>query len=229
MAALSVPSRAPRYTSEWTAALGGITMKRIRKFFESIVFAGLKSGAQTAPKVQLAWLGPLRGPVERLLSGGPPPTDPLYLTNRTLGQKLISWSLVGIPCLVLLAGIGITLSSLIVDPPLATPAKELTAAEITAKLLPNMDKDFNLAPSSDVQVLEARVDGTRLVGKVKNTSTRQIASAELVIDLTDADGSQVGAVSVVVEKLPPSGTRDFEIPIRQRNAAGAMVREVTLR
>src|ERR1017187_7348694 len=228
MAALSVPSRAPRYTSEWTAALGGITMKRIRKFFESIVFAGLKSGAQTAPKVQLAWLGPLRGPVERLLSGGPPPTDPLYLTNRTLGQKLISWSLVGIPCLVLLAGIGITLSSLL-DPPEAKPVKALTAAEITAKLLPNMDKDFKLAPTPDVQVLEARVDGTRLIGKVKNTSTKEIAGAELVIDLTDADGSQVGAVSVVVEKLPPSGTRDFEIPIRQRNAAGAMVREVTLR
>ena len=203
-------------------------MNRIRKFFESIVFAGLKPGAQTAPKRQLPWLGPLRGPVERLLSGGPAPTDPLYLTNRTLGQKILSWSLVAIPCLVLFAGIGITLSSLL-DPPAPAPAKELTAAEITAKLLPNMDKDFKLAPASDVQVLEARVDGTRLVGKVKNTSTRAIAGAELVVDLTDADGSQVGAVSVVVEKIPPSGTRDFEIPIRQRNAAAAMVREVTLR
>jgi hypothetical protein len=203
-------------------------MNRIRKFFESIVFAGLKPGGQTAPKRQLTWLGPLRGPVERLLSGGPAPTDPLYLTNRTLGQKLLSWSLVGIPCLVLFAGIGITLSSLF-DPPAPKPAKELTAAEISAKLLPNMDKDFKLAPASDVQVLEARVDGTRLVGRVKNTSTRAIAGAELVVDLTDADGSQVGAVSVVVEKIPPSGTRDFEIPIRQRNAATAMVREVTLR
>src|ERR1022692_4753065 len=104
---------------------GGITMKRIRAFLESIVFAGMKPGAQTAPKRQLAWLGPLRGPVERLLSGGPAPTDPLYLTNRSLGRKLLSWSLVGIPCLVLLAGIGITLSNLL-DPPLAKPAKELT-------------------------------------------------------------------------------------------------------
>ena len=218
----------PRYTSEWTAVLGGITMKRIREFFESIVFAGLKPGAQTAPKPQLAWLGPLRGPVERLLSGGPAPTDPLYLTNRTLGQKVLSWSLVAIPCLLLLAGVGYTLSSLI-DPPAPPPVKELTAAEITAKLLPNMDRDFKLAPLSDVQVVEARVDGARLVGKVKNTSTREIAIAELVIDLTDVDGSQVGAVSTVVEKIPPSGTRAFEIPIKQRNAATAMVREVTLR
>jgi hypothetical protein len=208
--------------------LGGITMKRIRQFLESIAFAGLKPGGQTAPKRQFAWLGPLRGPVERLLSGGPAPSDPLYLTNRTLSQKLLSWSLICIPCLILLAGVGITLSSLI-DPPAPKPVKELTAAEITAKLLPNMDKDFRLAPISDVQVLEARVDGTRLVGKVKNTSTRQIAIAELVIDLTDVSGSQVGAVNAVVEKIPPSGTRDFEIPIKQRNAATAMVREVTLR
>ena len=203
-------------------------MKRILAFLESIVFAGLKPGAQTATKVQLAWLGPLRGPVERLLSGGPAPTDPLYLTNRTLGRKLLSWSLVGIPCLVLLTGIGITLSSLI-DPPLAKPAKEPTAAEITAKLLPNMDKDFKLAPASDVQVLEVKVEGTRLVGKVKNTSTREIASAELVLDLSDAGESQVGAVSAVVEKIPPSGTKDFAISIKQRNAATAVVREVTLR
>jgi hypothetical protein len=214
------------------AALGGATMKRILAFLKSIVFAGMKPGAQTAPKRQLAWLGPLRGPVERLLSGGPAPTDPLYLTNRTRGRKLLSWSLVGIPCLVLLAGIGITLSNLLsnlLDAPLAKPAKELTAAEITAKLLPNMDKDFKLAAASDVQVLEARVDGTRLIGKVKNTSTREIAGAELVIDLADAEGSQVGAVSTVVGKIPPSGTKDFEISIKQRNAASAMVREVTLR
>jgi len=203
-------------------------MNRIRKFLESIVFAGLKPGAQTAPKGELGWLGPLRGPVERLLSGGPAPSDPLYLTNRTLGRKFLSWSLVGIPCLILLAGIGITLSSLL-DPPKPKPAKELTAAEITARLLPNMDKDFKLAPPSDLKVLEARVDGTRLVGKVKNTSTREIAGAELVVDLADAYGSQVGAVSAVVGKIPPSGTREFEVPISQRNAANAVVREVTLR
>ena len=65
-------------------------MKQIREFLESIAFAGLKPGGQTAPKRQLPWLGPLR---DRLLSGGPAPTDPLYLTNRTLGRKLLSWSL----------------------------------------------------------------------------------------------------------------------------------------
>ena len=207
---------------------GGTTMKRIREFLESIVFAGMKPGGQTAPKQQLKWLGPLRGPVERLLSGGPAPTDPLYLTNRTLAQKLKSWSLVAIPCVVLAVGIGVTLSN-VLDPPEAKPVKEPTAAEITAKLLPNLDKDIKLAPPSDVQVLEIKVDGSRLVGVVKNTTTREIAVVELVIDLTNATGSQVGAVNAIVEKLPPSGRKDFQIPIKQRDAAFALIREVTSR
>jgi hypothetical protein len=202
-------------------------MKRIREFLESVVFAGLKPGGQTAPKRQLKWLGPLGGPVERLLSGGAAPSDPLYLTNRTPTQRLKFWSLIAIPC-VLALGVVFMLSRHL-NAPEAKPVKELTAAEITAKLLPNMDKDFKLGPSSDVQVVEIRVDGTRLIGKVKNTTTREIGSAELVFDLTDASGFQVGAVNAVVENLAPSGTKAFEVSLKQKDAAFAMVREVTSR
>src|SRR5450756_419146 len=92
--------------------LGGATMKRIREFLESIVFAGMKPGGKTAPNRQLKWLGPLGGPVERLFSGGPAPSDPLYLTNRTQAQKLKFWSLIAIPCVVLALGIVILSRSL---------------------------------------------------------------------------------------------------------------------
>ena len=207
--------------------LGGLTMKRIREFLESIVFAGLKPGGQTAPTRSLRWLGPLRGPVERLLSGGPTPTDPLYLTNRTPAQKLKFWSLIGIPC-VLALGVVVMLSRHL-NPPEAKPVQEPTAAEITAKLLPNMDKDLKLGPPSDVQVVEVKVVGSRLIGKLKNTTTREIAVAELVVDLTDASGFQVGAVNAVVEKLAPSNTKDFDVPIKQHDAISALVREVTSR
>jgi len=105
----------------------------------------------------------------------------------------------------------------------------LTAAEITAKLLPNMDKDIKLVPASDVQVVEIKVDGMRLSGKVKNTTAREVAFAELVVDLTNVDGSQVGAVNAVVERIPPSGTKDFDVSIKQHDAAFALVREVTSR
>ena len=204
--------------------LGGATMKRIREFLESIVFAGMKPGGKTAPNQQLKWPGPLGGPVERLLSGGPAPSDPLYLTNRTLAQKLRFWSLLAIPC-VLVLGIAFKLSRSL-NPPEAKPVKEPTAAEITAKLLPNMDKDFHLAPSTDVQVEEIRVEGSRLVGVVKNTTTKEIGVTELVIDLTNSAGSQVGAVNGIVEKIPPLGTKEFQIAIKQRNAAFALIRQV---
>jgi hypothetical protein len=202
-------------------------MKRIRAFLESIAFAGLKPGGQAAPTREFGWLGPLRGPVERLLSG-PAPNDPLYLSNRTAGQKLKAWSLIAIPCLVLGAGIAVTLSNFL-DPPVVAPPTQPTAAEITAKLLPNVEKDLKFTPPSDVQVIEVRVDGSRLVGVVKNTTAREIAVANMVIDLTNSTGSQIGAVSGTVENLPPSGHKEFQIPIKQRDAAFALVREVKSR
>jgi hypothetical protein len=199
-------------------------MNPIRKFLESIVFAGMKPGTQSAPKPQPKWLGPLRGPVERFLSGGPAPTDPLYLTNRSLTQKLKSWSLIVIPGLILVAGIAYTLRAL--NPPEAKPDKEPTAAEITARLAPDLAKEVKLAPDSDVQVLRIYVNGSNVVGAVRNTGSREIAVVKLVINLTSNTGSQVGAVEATVEKLPPSGSKDFEIPIKQRNAFGAIVREI---
>jgi hypothetical protein len=202
-------------------------MKRIRAFLESIAFAGLKPGGPATPKREFGWLGPLRDPVERFLSA-PAPNDPLYLSNRTPRQKLKSWSLIAMPCLVLAIGIGVTLSNFL-DPPAVKPPKEPTPAEITAKLLPNVEKDLKLSPPSEVQVTEVRVDGSRVVGVVKNTTAREIAVANIVFDLTDSTGSQVGGVSGTVEKLPASGNREFQIPIKQRDAAFAIVREIKSR
>jgi hypothetical protein len=200
---------------------------RIQRFLESILFAGLKPGAQAAPKQELRWLGPLRGPLERFLSG-PAPADPLYLSNRTGGQKFRSWSLIAIPCLVLAIGIGVVLSNLI-DPPVAKPAKQPTPAELAAKLLPNLDKNIQLKPPSDLQVLEIRVIDSRVVGALKNTASHDIPSAEIVVDLTNAAGSQVGAVSGIVDRVPALGSKGFQIPITQRDAAFGLVREIKSR
>jgi len=197
-------------------------MTPIRKFLESIVFAGMKPGGQAAAGPQFKWLGPLRGPAERLLSGGPAPNDPLYLTNRTVGQKLKSWGLIAIPCLILVGGIAYVLRSL--NPPETAPAKEPTAAEMAARL--QLPKDLKLGPASDVKVLEIRVESAQLVGSVQNTGAREIALVQLVVDLSSDAGSQVGAVEVVLEHLPASGTKDFRIPIKQRNATFGLVREI---
>ena len=203
-------------------------MKRIREFLESIAYTGLKpsGGPLAAPKKAPKWVGPLQGRVERFLAGGPAPNDPLYLTNRTTAQKVKSWSLIGVPCLILAIAIGVTLY--VLEPPEPKAVTQPTAGAITAKIVPT-DKEFKLAPATDLQVIEILVSNSRVTGIVQNTGKREIASAELVLDLTDSSGSQVGAVNATIDKIPPSGRRDFAISVKQRDAAYALVREIITR
>lgn len=183
----------------------------------------MKPGGQTEPKGPAKLPGPLRGPLERFLSGSAP-TDPLYLTNRSLPQKIKSWSLILVPGLFLVAGVAYLLRTL--NPPEAKPVHEPTTAEIAAKMS-NLAKDIKLAPALEVQVLEIHADSTHVFGTVQNTSKREIGGVRLVIELTTETGSRVGAVDWTLEKIPASARKEFQFPIRQRNAAVALVREIT--
>ena len=99
-------------------------MKRLQEFFESIAYAGLKpSDQKSEPHPDKAW-GRLRAKFDQFLSGGPAPSDPLYLTNRSLSQKVRPWIIVGVPFLVLLGAIGLSLSN-ILDPPEAKPVVDI--------------------------------------------------------------------------------------------------------
>jgi hypothetical protein len=206
-------------------------LKRLREVFESIVFAGMKPGSHATSATPRKWLGPLRGPINRLVAGGPAPSDPLYLTNRTLGQKAMFWSLVAIPCLVLVLAIGLLLSNLLAPPP--PPVRQLSAAEMAAKILPNVAKDIKVEQNTDIEVLEVGIqrdpDPRLLAGKVRNNTTHEIAAADFVFDLTDSAGSQLGAVSATVEKIPAASVKAFQFPIKQQQAAFALVRDVSIR
>jgi hypothetical protein len=48
----------------------------------------------------------------------------------------------------------------------------------------------------------------------------------MIFELADVTGSQLGRVSARVENLAPRATKSFRVPIRQRNAAVALVREL---
>jgi hypothetical protein len=205
----------------------GKTMKRIRAFFESILFVGLKPAGQKVESKKIKWLGPLGGPVERFLSGGAAASDPLYLTNRSLGQKARSWALIAAPCLILALGIGVALSN-ILDPPKVKPAAEPTAKELSAKILPNIDSHLKIEQTNEIDVVELRIEHTgasRLTGILRNTTNKDL-SAHLVVDLTDTSGSQLGGVEARVDNIPASKTKTFSIPITQRSAAFALVREI---
>jgi hypothetical protein len=204
-------------------------MKRLRAFFESIVFADLKPGAVRQGKTQAKnWLGPLRDPIDRFLSGGAS-KDPLYLTNRSLGQKVKAWAVVAVPCLVIIGVVALALSKEYFAPPDAPAQKEMTPAEVSRKILPNIPKDIVIDTNRDVEVVEVHVEHAaevKLTGSVRNNSARHFAAVDVVFNLTDKTGSQLGAVNTHIENLAPKSVKAFQIPIPQPNAAFALVREV---
>jgi hypothetical protein len=203
-------------------------MTRLRELFESIVFAGMKPGASPERTQGMKWLGPLRGPVERLLSGSAP-SDPLYLTNRSRGRRIKAWSLVAIPCLFIVGLVALTLSNDYIDPPEAASQKESPEVEAARKILPNLARDIKIDSNKDVDLVEVHVDRSamKVAGTVRNNTAHAIAVTDVVFNLANKSGSRVGAVRGHIENLPPKTTKDFEFPIKQRDAAFVLVREMS--
>jgi len=52
--------------------------------------------------------GRQRARIDKWISGGPAPTDPLYLTNRTWNQKIKTWSVIAVPLLILIGGVALS-------------------------------------------------------------------------------------------------------------------------
>jgi len=198
---------------------------RFRKFIESVVYVGMTPGAhktQDSPPRKLRLLAPL----ERFLSA-PTESDPLYLTNRTLGQKLTRMLWVAVPMAVVVGGVVVAIGFF--APKTITPAKELTPAERADKLLPDFNKDFQVEVNKDLQVLEVHFEHTGsslLVGNLQNKTGHAIQEAVVVFDLTDAAGSQLGGVTVTETNFAPGAVRQFKQPIVQSTAKYALVRYV---
>lgn len=177
----------------------------------------------------MRWLGPLRGPVERFLNG-PASSDPFYLTNRTIGQKVRLGILVAIPFAVVLAGVGLAAMGVFDKASqLPPPIKQISDAEIAVKMLPNLNQDLKVDANKELQVLDVIVQqagGSKISGTVKNTTGRVITGAEVIFDLTDAQGSRVGAVSCKIDRIEPNSSKPFQNTIAQADATYAIVREV---
>jgi hypothetical protein len=202
-------------------------LKRLRRFIDSIVFAGLKPDAPREQAKGRRWLGPLRGLADRILSR-PAPSDPLYLSNRTFDQKVKLALAIAVPCVIVAGGVLLLLSHIFqANEP--GPGTEPSTAELAAKLLPNVDKTIKIEVNKDVQVLEAHVEsegGMKVAGTVKNNTDHLIHTTEIILNLTDKTGSHLGAVSAQVDNLAPNATVKFQLPIEQKDAAFALVREV---
>lgn len=170
-------------------------------------------------------LGPLRAPVERLLSGGVQ-QDPLYLSNRTFGQKVLGWVKVGVPLVAVVAAVVFAFLQYRRED---QPPETMSAAEVAAKTLPYLNKPIHVDSNTDIQVVEVTVDhtnGDKLIGKLRNATNHQIQSGEVNFTLTGVNGTQVGAIAVKVNKLGAGETVQFAQPIPGKSVSFALVRDV---
>lgn len=203
-------------------------VKSFREAIESILFVGMKPAAPSSSPKGKQRFGPLRGALERFLSGGAS-DDPLYLTNRTWGQRIRLGVVLAIPCAMV---VGLVIFALFGIGHVRKPVpQEVTPAQRAAALLPSdLDRSFsvvNVHPDLDVVEVKVEHNGSpRVVGTVRNRTGKPLARAEVSFDLADAAGSRVGAVTVEVENVPPLGTAAFNVPISQESAVVGIVRDV---
>ncbi len=173
--------------------------------------------------------GRLRQWWDRLLSGSMP-SDPLYLSHRTWKKKIWIWIAIGAPPAI---AAGIAVYALLSPPPATEkPPSEPTAAEVAART-PIVPQDFRVAQNTELQVTEVGVDRTSLphhvTGLLRNTTNMRFSGAEVTVDLTNMQGSQVGAAVARVDDIPPHSTVRFATEIPQKNVTYVLVREVKSR
>jgi hypothetical protein len=168
----------------------------------------------------------LRAGFNRLLSGSAP-SDPLYLSNRTFLQKFGVWLLIAIPCVAAM-GVLVVLKN---RPAPAGPApKEITRREIALKEIPDL-KDLKVSTNTDVELTSIHVDRapSAIRGRLKNPSGRNLKNIEVVFDVTDSNGSRLGAVALKMSDLKAGDSRDFTLPLPEKSAVHALVREIHTR
>ena len=199
-------------------------MAKLRAFFESLVYAGLKPQAPgtAAPKPAGAW----RQRFDRFLTK-PADADPLYLSNRSVWQTMRAWVVVLVPAVIVLAVLIVAWSGAFRGKDGPKP-RDLTPAEKAARILPNFDAKIQLPTNHDLDVQDAHVEHgspTCVAGFVKNNTEHSVASAEVAFDLTDAHWSRLGAVSTSVRNLTPHGIIPFRFTVAQDTAEHVLVRD----
>ena len=156
------------------------------------------------------------------------PDDPLYLSNRSWKKKALIGSLVAVPVLVLGSLLTVALTHRVIrDMP---APKQLTPAEILASAVPELNKEINLDANPDLEVADVGVDRSgdqhAVTGTIRNKADYRYESVFVGFDLTNSEGSQVGAATTHSPPVAPRSTTRIRVLIPQKNVAFVLVREI---
>jgi hypothetical protein len=203
-------------------------LNRIRRFLESLAYAGLKpSGGVPSESLPTRKSGGLRDRIELFLNGGKP-SDPFYLSNRTWKQKMRVPLLIGIPMTLMFVALALIFTN-VFSPKAAPPPKPLTPTEMMANLLPDLQNTVHINAYTDAEITALRVvrdEGPpRVVGAVKNKTDHAI-TVELDLDLADAKGSRVSSATERVSAAAPNASTQFEFPAGNPDTMYAIVRKI---
>jgi|SRR5450755_1572227 hypothetical protein len=169
----------------------------------------------------------LRARVEIFISG-PPPDDPLYLSNRSWQQKLKVGTLLAAPVLLLGALVAIGATDLFrfhkTDP------YEHTSVEAQGPAVPQKRLPEPVLASSDLEVVNIRIAREArqavVTGVVRNNTNRKVESAVVSYYLADTNGGLVGTDTTGVSNVGPHSSVVFRMPLKIAKAQYVMIREV---
>jgi hypothetical protein len=169
----------------------------------------------------------LRARIEQFIAG-PPPDDPLYLTNRSLKQRLKLAALIGLPVVLLAALVMIGVLDLFrihaVDP-FERPPTEAAPPVAPQKRLP--EPKLTVA---DLEVVNIRIakdaHPPMVTGVVRNNTNEKVDSAEVSYYLADNQGSLVGTDTTDVQNLAPHSSVTFRMTLKVARAEYVIVRDV---
>ena len=197
-------------------------MERLRKIFESIAYAGIKPGQRPRSGTRMGRLESLASSLTQLLDGRPP-ADPFYVTNRSVGQRLRLAALIAVPGLVLATALGLEAIGYL-NPSIPLPPVNV--------VVPKEGTEIRIDSTRDIEISEVHIDaGPEAIvrGRALNSTDRVLRDVELVFDLINPAGSRLGSVSTVIPTMRPRSSVPFAFPVRQRDAAFALIRQAQSR
>ncbi|MCL5743350.1 MAG: FxLYD domain-containing protein [Acidobacteria bacterium] len=220
----------------------------IRRFFESLIYAGLKPDAPAhqapgrmsslrARLEQLVFRGltpetpgqnaasaggqsAFRARLERLIFRGlKPDAGPMQPMSR---KKKIVIAVAGVAGCALVYGLVVALMNR------RAPSDEVTLADPAP--LNFLPPDLKIEKNKDLEVVEIEFQRKTLphqiTGTLKNRTNKRFSAAEISFNLTDDSGSHIGAVSTTIQNVEPMVSLRFQIPVTQQNATVAIVRDL---
>jgi hypothetical protein len=193
--------------------------QRLKDSVERLIFAGLKPDAavEAAKKSKIK---SLMQSAEDLASRGLQADEKPLAGPMTLGNKLT------IVAGVLLVGVFVYLLVSVLRHP-AEQTESTGPAPAPVEIIP---KGFKVDKNRDLEVVEMDFkkdkEPKEITGTLHNLTDRTFEKCEVSFDITTKTGEQLGAASTTVNHLEPHASMKFRIPVLQKEAGFAMVREL---